>query len=85
MTDLASARHIISLNGQNREREDRSKGWRCLLWQFNTPWPATEWAILDFYRRPKLAYAMVQRLFSPTTSAFTIPAVPVWGNGYTPG
>ncbi len=37
----------------------------CLLWQFNSPWPAIEWAIVDHYRRPKLAYHVVQRVYAP--------------------
>ena len=36
-----------------------------LLWQFNSPWPAIEWAIVDHYRRPKPAYQTVQRLYAP--------------------
>ena len=47
----------------------------CLLWQFNTPWPAIEWAILDHYRRPKLAYQMVQRLYSPVLVSLEYPLV----------
>ncbi|MCP4516836.1 MAG: hypothetical protein GY824_16600, partial [Delftia sp.] len=44
-----------------------------LLWQFNTPWPAIEWAILDYYRRPKLAYQVVQRLYAPTLVCLEYP------------
>jgi beta-mannosidase len=36
-----------------------------LLWQLNEPWPAISWALVDFYRQPKLAYGVVKRLFSP--------------------
>jgi beta-mannosidase len=35
------------------------------LWQFNEPWPAISWSILDFYRQPKPAYQAVKRLYSP--------------------
>jgi beta-mannosidase len=44
-----------------------------LLWQFNTPWPAIEWAILDHYRRPKLAYQVVQRLYAPVLVSLEYP------------
>lgn len=47
----------------------------CLLWQFNTPWPAIEWAILDHYRRPKLAYQVVQRLYAPVLVSLEYPPV----------
>jgi beta-mannosidase len=45
----------------------------CLLWQFNTPWPAIEWAILDHYRHPKLAYEVVQRLYAPVLVCLEYP------------
>jgi beta-mannosidase len=47
----------------------------CLLWQFNTPWPAIEWAIIDHYRRPKLAYQVVQRLYAPVLVSLEYPLV----------
>jgi beta-mannosidase len=47
----------------------------CLLWQFNTPWPAIEWAILDYYRRPKPAYDVVQRLYAPVLVSLEYPLV----------
>jgi beta-mannosidase len=52
----------------------------CLLWQFNTPWPAIEWAILDYYRRPKLAYQVVQRLYAPVLVSLEYPLV-AYGEG----
>lgn len=45
----------------------------CLLWQFNTPWPAIEWAIIDFFHRPKLAYWAVQRLYTPVLVSLEYP------------
>jgi beta-mannosidase len=36
-----------------------------LVWQLNEPWPAISWALLDYYRQPKLAYETVRRLFHP--------------------
>ena len=36
-----------------------------LVWQFNEPWPAISWSLLDFCRKPKPAYEVVGRLFEP--------------------
>ena len=35
------------------------------FWQFNEPWPAVAWSVLDFYGRPKLAYTRLQRILQP--------------------
>ncbi len=35
------------------------------FWQFNEPWPAIAWSVLDFYGRPKLAYGRLQRILQP--------------------
>ena len=36
-----------------------------IFWQFNEPWPALAWSVLDFAGRPKLAYAQLQRILQP--------------------
>lgn len=33
-----------------------------LIWQMNDAWPCVSWAIVDFDRRPKLAYYAVKRV-----------------------
>lgn len=33
----------------------------ALVWQINDCWPVASWAIVDFYRRPKLGYYAVKR------------------------
>jgi beta-mannosidase len=35
------------------------------LWQFNEPWPAISWAILDYFRRPKLAFHRLKWWYHP--------------------
>jgi beta-mannosidase len=52
----------------------------CLLWQFNAPWPAVDWAIVDHFQRPKLAYHTVTRLYAPVLVSLEYPLVP-----YGPG
>lgn len=36
-------------------------GGGALVWQLNDCWPVASWSIVDFYRRPKLAYYAVKR------------------------
>lgn len=46
----------------------RSRRWRtsgCLLWQFNEPWPAICWSLVDYYGTPKPAYYYFKRSASP--------------------
>jgi beta-mannosidase len=52
----------------------------CMVWQFNSPWPTIEWAILDYFRRPKLAYQMVQRLYAPVLISLDYPLI-AYGEG----
>ena len=35
------------------------------FWQFNEPWPAVTWAVVDRHGRPKGAYAMLCRSYQP--------------------
>lgn len=37
----------------------------ALIWQHHDAWPALSWSLIDFYRRPKLAYLAARRFFSP--------------------
>lgn len=50
-------------------REWRGDGKRYLggaaVWQINDCWPCASWAIVDFYKRPKLAYYSVKRESKP--------------------
>jgi beta-mannosidase len=48
-------------------------GGGVLIWQLNEPWPAISWALVDFYRRPKAAYAVVKRLMSPVLVSLEYP------------
>ena len=48
-------------------------GGGVLIWQLNEPWPAISWALVDFYRQPKAAYAVVQRLMNPVLVSLEYP------------
>lgn len=39
----------------------------ALVWQLNDCWPVASWAIVDFYRRPKLAYYAIKRESQPVS------------------
>ncbi len=46
-----------------RRRKKRSGG--VMVWQFNEPCPAISWALVDYFRRPKLAYRQLKTWFNP--------------------
>jgi beta-mannosidase len=46
----------------------RRRKFRCsgtIFWQFNEPWPAISWSIIDYYRNPKLAYHKLKEIYNP--------------------
>ncbi len=52
--------------------------YRCsgvIFWQLNEPWPAICWSVLDYYRRPKLAYRRLQELYNPILVSVDYPLV----------
>ena len=58
------------------EHYRRSKVRGCsgvLVWQLNEPWPAVSWALLDYFRQPKAAYAIVRRLYAPLLVSLEYP------------
>lgn len=42
-----------------------------LQFHFVNTWPAIDWAIIDYYRRPKKAYYAIQEAFAPLLLSFT--------------
>lgn len=43
------------------------------FWQFNEPWPAVSWSVVDRAGRPKAAYAMLGRSYQPLLIAAHFP------------
>jgi beta-mannosidase len=46
----------------------RRRKYECsgaMLRQFNDPWPAISWSVIDYYRAPKLAYDKLKEVYSP--------------------
>jgi beta-mannosidase len=54
-----------------RRRKYRASG--TLFWQFNEPWPAICWSVVDYYRCPKLAYYKLQQIYSPVLISLAYP------------
>lgn len=50
---------------RNWKKEKQREVGGALVWQLNDCWPVASWAIVDFYRRPKLAYYAVKRECQP--------------------
>jgi beta-mannosidase len=46
-----------------RQRKYRTSG--VAFWQFNEPWPAICWSVLDYDLRPKLAYTQLKDTLNP--------------------
>ncbi len=49
---------------EHMRRRKRDSG-GVILWQFNEPWPAISWAIVDYFKRPKLAYRLLKQWYNP--------------------
>ena len=51
-----------------------------LVWQLNSPWPGIDWAIVDYYRVPKLAYERLKESANPLLVSLDYPL-----RRYSPG
>jgi beta-mannosidase len=56
-----------------RRRKYQASG--TLVWQFNEPWPAICWSMVDYDRRPKLAYHKLQQLYNPILISLNYPLI----------
>jgi beta-mannosidase len=63
-SQLAQA-HGLQVGIEHYRRQKARGCGGTLLWQFNEPWPAISWSLLDHGRQPKPAYETVGRLFNP--------------------
>ncbi len=62
-----------------RRRKGKTGG--VILWQFNEPYPAISWAIVDYFRRPKLAYERLKDWFNPVLVSVDFPPGKRWRAG----
>jgi beta-mannosidase len=64
-----------------RRRKGEAGG--VCVWQFNEPWPAISWAIVDYFGRPKLAYERLTHWYNPVLVSLKFPAGRRWQAGQT--
>ena len=57
-----------------RRRKPQTTG--VAVWQFNDPWPAISWSVVDYYGTPKRAYDELKKLYSPVFASFDYPLIP---------
>jgi beta-mannosidase len=68
----------IAIEHYRRRKADGAGG--VLVWQFNEPWPAICWSLVDAYGTPKRAYNAVRRLYTPVLICLDHP-VRAYGAG----
>jgi len=62
-TQRAQARALQVAIEHYRRRKGKCGG--LAIWQWNEPWPAISWSLIDYYRRPKLAGQWLAKWFHP--------------------
>jgi len=67
----AQARGIQIAVEHARRRKYATSGF--FVWQFNSPWPAIDWAMVDYYRVPKLAYHRLAEIANPLLVSLDYP------------
>lgn len=67
----AQAAGLQTLIEHVRRRRGTTGG--LAVWQWNEPWPAISWSIIDYFGRPKLAYAALQRILQPVLVSLDYP------------
>lgn len=65
---------------EHMRRRKGEAGGAC-LWQFNEPWPAISWAIVDYFGRPKLAYTHLKNWYNPVLVSLKFPVGYPWQLG----
>ena len=55
------------------QRRRKAEAAGVLIWQYNEPWPAISWALLDHDGRPKAALKRLARLYAPVAPALDVP------------
>jgi beta-mannosidase len=78
-SQLAQATGLQTAIEHMRRRKGQAGG--VCLWQFNEPWPAISWAIVDYFGRPKLAYERLKDWYNPVLISLNFPAGKRWQAG----
>ncbi len=80
-SQLAQAVGLQTAIEHMRRRKGEAGG--VCLWQFNEPWPAVSWAIVDYFGRPKLAYKQLSTWYNPLLISLDFPVGQKWAAGDT--
>ncbi|MBE7550519.1 MAG: hypothetical protein HS126_05540 [Anaerolineales bacterium] len=80
-SQLAQAIALQTAIEHMRRRKGEAGG--VCLWQFNEPWPAISWAIVDYFGRPKLAYERLANWFNPVLISLKFSVGRRWQAGQT--
>ncbi|MCB9106894.1 MAG: hypothetical protein H6633_22000 [Anaerolineales bacterium] len=67
---------------EHMRRRKNYTGGLC-IWQFNDPWPAISWSIVDYYGRPKRAFEHLTDLYHPILISLDFPPGRRWSPGDT--
>ena len=67
----AQARGIQVAVEHARRRKYATSGFA--VWQLNSPWPGIDWALVDYYRVPKLAYHKLKEIANPVLVSLDYP------------
>jgi beta-mannosidase len=78
-SQLAQATALQTAIEQMRRRKGQAGG--VCVWQFNEPWPAISWAIVDYFGRPKLAYQRLKWWYNPVLISLKFPVGQKWQPG----
>lgn len=54
-----------------RRRQGQTGG--LAVWQWNEPWPAISWSVIDYFGQPKQAYAVLGRIMQPILVSLDYP------------
>jgi hypothetical protein len=54
-------------------RRRRGAAGGLAVWQWNEPWPSICWSVVDYFGRPKLALAVLQRSMQPLLVSLDFP------------
>lgn len=80
-SQLAQATALQTAIEHMRRRKGETGG--VCIWQFNEPWPAISWAIVDYFGRPKLAYERLKWWYHPILVSLKFPVGRRWQVGDT--
>jgi beta-mannosidase len=80
-SQLAQSTALQTAIEHMRRRKGEAGG--VCIWQYNEPWPAISWAIVDYFGRPKLAYQRLADWYNLILVSLKFPLGRRWQAGET--